>query len=106
MVNVDPRHHATCPSSRHYHECGEDSYDRAVAWCREAISSVGRDNDMLFSPRAFHREIASASSRFGMPFEVREEEGVDIMGDDNLPENGFRNIIIAKPEIRNEENTL
>jgi len=74
MVNVDPRHHTTCPSSRnYYHECGEESYDRAVAWCREAISSVGRDNDMLFSPRAFHREIASASSRFGMPFEVSRE---------------------------------
>ncbi len=73
MVIVDARHHR-CPSSRHYHECGEDTYDRAVAWCREAISSGG---DMLFSPRAFHREISSASSRFGLPFEVR---GVGIGG--------------------------
>jgi hypothetical protein len=54
---------------------------------------------MLFSPRAFHREIASASSRFGMPFEVREEEGVDIMGDDNLPESGFRNILLQNPKL-------
>ncbi|KAL3794846.1 hypothetical protein ACHAW5_004368 [Stephanodiscus triporus] len=68
MIDDDgsPRHRR---SSYRYNECDEDSYDRAVAWCREIISSGGRD-DMLFSPRAFRREIASASSRFGLPFEA------------------------------------
>jgi hypothetical protein len=71
MIDDDdsPRHRR---SSYRHNECDEDSYDRAVAWCREIISSGGRD-DMLFSPRAFHREIASASSRFGLPFEVRSK---------------------------------
>jgi hypothetical protein len=77
MVIVDPRRHRYL-SSRHYRECDEDSYDRAVAWCREVISSPGgRDvDDMMFSLRAFHREIASASSRFGLPYEVREVSGI------------------------------
>ena len=50
--------------------CGEDSYDQAVAWCLDTISSSmsnGHDDEMLFCQEIFHREIASASSRFDMP---------------------------------------
>jgi hypothetical protein len=56
--------------------CGEDSYDRAVAWCRDTISSSsttnGHDdgNMMMFCQETFHREIASASSRYDMPYEA------------------------------------
>jgi hypothetical protein len=58
-----------------HHECAEETYDMAVTWCRDKIHSCGGgrgDDEMLFSPRAFHNEIASASSKFGMPFEVRD----------------------------------
>jgi len=56
--------------------CSDDSYDQAVAWCLDTISSSttnGYDDDgnmMLFCQEIFHREIASASSRFDMPHEA------------------------------------
>ena len=74
-----PRHRRSSPQNRRL-ECGEETYDMAVAWCRERIHSCGRgrdDDGMLFSPRAFHVEIVSASSKFGMPFEVRDGGGKD-----------------------------
>lgn len=56
------------PSSFSY-ECTIDNYDRAVAWCREIITSGQQHSMALFSIHSFHTELSSASQQLDMPFE-------------------------------------
>ena len=48
-------------------ECSSTDYDHAESWCREKIAS---GHCMMFSLSSFHHEIASASQKFGLSFEV------------------------------------
>ena len=50
-------------------ECSSTDYDHAESWCRETIAS---GHCMMFSLSSFHHEIASASQKFGLSFEVCE----------------------------------
>eukprot|EP00574_Skeletonema_japonicum_P008015 CAMPEP_0201735722 /NCGR_PEP_ID=MMETSP0593-20130828/37813_1 /ASSEMBLY_ACC=CAM_ASM_000672 /TAXON_ID=267983 /ORGANISM="Skeletonema japonicum, Strain CCMP2506" /LENGTH=143 /DNA_ID=CAMNT_0048229333 /DNA_START=11 /DNA_END=439 /DNA_ORIENTATION=+ len=45
------------------HECSSESYDKAEAWCREAVSA---GHDMLFSIDSFSAEMIAVSNELGI----------------------------------------
>ncbi len=49
-------------------ECSSESYDRAEAWCQEAVSA---GHDMLFSTDLFSAEMTRVSKDLGVSVQVR-----------------------------------
>ena len=52
------------------YECSSSDYNQAESWCSEIIAS---GHEMIFSLQSFHDEIAKASKRFGLSFEVSQK---------------------------------